>query len=67
MHMLLNIISPFPIRKKEKKKKKAQEKKIKAKNTKGKRGGGVEGCWAPSLLFVVVVTLVASRVKIRII
>ena len=41
--MLLNIISPFPIRKKKKKKKKkkAQEKKIKARNTKGKRGGGL--------------------------
>lgn len=67
MHMLSILYHPSQLEKKGKKKRKAQEKKIKAKNTKGKRGGGVEGCWAPWLLFVVVVTLVASRVIIRII
>ena len=62
MHMLLNIISPFQIRKKKKKKKESTGKKNKGQEYKRKTEGGVEVCWAPTLLFVVV-TLVARDLK----
>ena len=62
--MLLNIISPFQIRKKKRKKKKKEStgKENKGQEYKRKTEGGVEVCWAPTLLFVVV-TLVARDLK----